>query len=96
VELPTDDEIKAGLHTAFFDQVATWLHWAEFAIAAEDIAILITEGFHDAKGWDLGSGEVCAHVLWGNMKFLGDGTVNGKPTDKLFPKMIFSAVGKGG
>jgi hypothetical protein len=28
------------------------------------------------------------------MNFLGDGTVNGKLTDKLLPKMIFSAVAK--
>jgi D-alanyl-D-alanine dipeptidase len=69
VELATDDEIEAGLHAAFFDQMAAWLHGAEFAVAAEDIAILITEGFHDTKGWDLGSGEVCAHVLWGIMIF---------------------------
>jgi hypothetical protein len=35
--------------------MAAGLHGAEFAVAAEDTAILITEGFHDAKGWDLGS-----------------------------------------
>jgi hypothetical protein len=27
--------------------------------------------------------------LWGIMNFLGDGTGNGKLTDKLLPKMIF-------
>jgi hypothetical protein len=66
MKFAADDEIEAGLHAAFFNQVTAGLNWLELAIAAEDVTILVTKRFHDAKCGDLWGGEVCAH-------FFGDG-----------------------
>jgi hypothetical protein len=57
VEFAGDDKEKAVLLLAFFDQMLAGLHGEEFAIPAEDVTVLVAEGFEDALGWKLGCGE---------------------------------------
>jgi len=57
VEFAGDDEEEAVLLLPFFNEMLAWLHGEEFAVAAKDIAVLVTEGFEDALGWELGCRE---------------------------------------
>lgn len=50
VEFAGDDEEEAILLLAFLNEVLAGLHGKEFAISAEDVAILLAEGFQNALG----------------------------------------------
>ena len=48
---------------AFLDQVLAGLHREKLAVTAEDVTIFIAEGFEDALGRELRSGESAAHGI---------------------------------